>query len=963
MGRQSKRLKKIVKKSRTMKRQVGGQVQVATDVKVETFAGGLTAGGSTSGKADATGAAATFLNPSGGAIDSAGNMYVADTGNHTIRQITPAGVVNLYAGVASTSGGFIDGPRATATFKSPTDIVIDGSRNLYVVDGGNHVIRKIDTAGNVTTFVGAFTTTAAGVNTGVSGFANGNGAGTVASASASTTFPKFSSPSGICIDFAKQNLYVADTNNNRIRKIVISTKEVSTVAGGSTVGSTNGYGTTALFSGPKGITINSSGTLYVADTGNDIIREITPAGFVTTLAGKAGLSSWTLIFANGTGDTARFNEPVGICVDSNENLYVGDLKHNRIRKITPDGNVSTFSGTSSSSAQDTTATTTATFKNPTKLILDSNRNIFVFDSGNNKIRKITGGDIGGPSTTPPAPPTFTGRVDTFAGNATFNQPSGGVFDFTGNMYVADTLNHTIRRITPAGVVTTIAGTGSPTSIPTTGTIAFTLGDNTTGTSATFNRPTHVVIDSTGTNLYVTDSGNHKIRRIAISTFSVSTVAGGSRTSVSSSTIFGASNGTDGATAKFNNPNGLVVDSAGNLYVADTGNHLIRKITFSGTAVSVSIVAGTGVATAIPTTGVVPYTFGDGTGTAATFNMPTDIIFDSTGTILYVVDSGNDKIRRILVSTFAVSTIAGGRGGTSGATDGAGAMATFNNPTGIIMDSAGNLYVADSNNHKIRRIVIGGTPAQPTYTVSTMAGSGSATAAGTTGDGTGTAVTFNTPKRLLLDYNGASLYVFDTNNNKIRKITGGNLSQSTSILNTPTAISNAIPDYSLTSPNNRIDAITFQKLRQTNVWDSPLYSEQNIPGDKSCYIAFKPGQTTAQFIIGLTDNVPSTSPTHLGHSTNIDHGFYMNKDGNFYIIEFGVKIDGTDGTYVVGDVFNIIYDITNFIYIKNGTTIKSMPVATTRPRVLYLDGSMYNYGTLIQNVYFGTLDNCPIPATS
>jgi sugar lactone lactonase YvrE len=940
MGRQSKRLKKIGKKSRKMKRQVGGQV--ATAVTVGTFAVGLTS-------------------PSGGAIHPNGNMYVANTGNHTIQEITPTGVVSLYAGKPGTVG-IVNGAKLNeATFRSPTDIAIDGSGNMYIADSGNHVIRKIDSSGAVNTFAG----------TGVAAHTDSTGNGGTA---------RFNNPNGICIDFAKQNLYVADTGNNRIRKIVIPPSgnvsgAVTTVAGSGTAGSANGSGTNASFSGPKGITITSSGTLYVADTANDIIREITPGGIVATLAGKANTPPYYTQIADGIGDAARFNNPIGICIDSNEILYIGDSANNRIRKITPDGSVSTFSGNGTTTAPGIdTSSGTPTFNAPKKLILDSNRNIFVFDGGNNKIRKITGGDIGGPSTASTNTPTFTGRVDTFAGNATFNKPSGGVFDFTGIMYVADTSNHVIRRITPAGVVTTIAGTGAATVIPVTA-VASTLGDG-LGTAATFNMPTDIVFNSERTILYVTDSGNHKIRKITIGgtsdspTYSVSTVAGGARTSYYT-TIFGASNGTDGATAKFNNPNGLVVDSAGNLYVADTDNHLIRKITFSGTAVSVSVVAGTGAATAIPTTtGTVPYTLGDNTtGTAATFNMPTDIIFDSTGTILYVADSGNDKIRRIVIGgtpaqpTFAVSTIAGGRSASSGATDGIGAMAKFDNPTGIIMDSDKNLYVADSNNHKIRKIVIGGTPAQPTYTVSTMVGSGSATAADSTGDGNGATATFNKPKRLLVDYNGATLYVFDTNNNKIRKITGGNLPQPVSILTPPTAISGAIPDYPLTSASSRIDAITFQKVRQTNAWDSPLYSEQNISGGNSCYIAFKPGQVTKQFIIGFNDNISTTNPTDITHSTGIDRGFYMDNDATFYITELGAKINDTDGTYVAGDVFNIIYDTINFIYIKNGTTIRSIPIGTTRPNVLYLDGSMYDYGTLIQNVYFGTLDNCPIPATS
>ena len=579
------------------------------------------------------------------------------------------------------------------------------------------------------------------------------------------------------------------------------------------------------------------------------------------------------------------------------------------------------------------------------------------------------------------------------------------------MYVADSGNNKIRRITPAGVITTIAGTGVATDIGRWSVIyrSYSAGDG-DGAVATFNSPTDIVFDSTGTIMYVADSGNNKIRKIVIGgtstlpTYTVSTIAGGKQRRPIDG-VEGTSGAEDGvgSFASFNRPTGIVLDSAGNLYVADSENHRIRKIVIGRTTeapiyttYTVSTIAGgppTEIPVSVPSSSWVvrepvpytaSYTFGDGIGQGAarfniydpnnfwqdptklgaTFNTPTNIVFDSTGTIMYVADSGNNKIRKIVIGgteaapTYTVSTIAGGagyEGVTTGSIDGPGATAKFNNPVGIMMDYDNNLYVADRGNNKIRKIVIGGTAAAPTYTVSTII-------AGTI-DGTAIAK-FSMPVGLLLDYDGVSLYVFNTGTNKILKIKEDTVPEPTSIITTPTAISGASTEYPIISPSNKIDEITFQKLKQTTAWDASLYSNESIPGDKSCYISFKPGQITTQFIIGLNDSISTTNPTDLRHSFGIDRGFHMNKegDGKFYIREFGAKVDGTDGTYVAGDVFNIIYDTTKFIYIKNGTRVRTIPV-NSRPTLLYLDGSMYEYGTIIQNVYFGKLNNCPVPATT
>lgn len=281
---------------------------------VTTFAGRAGFQGST----DGTGSAARFNSPQGIAVDSSGNLYVADLGNDTIRMITAAGVVTTIAGTAGTAGS-TDGTGSAARFNGPEGITVDSGGNLYIADGNNNTIRKITAVGVVTTIAGT---------AGSSGFADGSGSAA-----------QFNQPAGIARD-KSGNLYVADTGNDTIRKID-SNNNVTTLAGiVGTPGAADGTGTVAQFYNPIGVALDNNGNLYAADTYNGTIREITPAGAVTTLAGMAGFPGST----DGTGSAARFNFPAGIVLDSNGNAYVVDTDNDTIRMITSGTVVSTVAG-------------------------------------------------------------------------------------------------------------------------------------------------------------------------------------------------------------------------------------------------------------------------------------------------------------------------------------------------------------------------------------------------------------------------------------------------------------------------------------------------------------------------------------------------------------------------------------------------------------------------------------------
>lgn len=318
-----------------------------------------TLAGSYAGFLNGPGATATFDGVVGVAVDGSDNVYVADQSNDAIRKIDSSGNVTTFAGTGST--GAANGPAASATFKLPEGVAVDASGNVYVGDTFNNLIRMIASNGTVSTLAGS----------GASGAANGTG-----------TSASFSSPAGVAVD-ASGNVYVADHGNNLIRKITPS-GVVTTLAGSGSSGAANGTGTAASFSGPFGVSVDSSGNVYVADTGNNLIRLITPTGVVSTLAGSGATGS-----ANGTGAVASFSSPQGVSVDSSGNVYVGDTYNNQIRKITPAGVVTAYAGVASSTTGYTDGpAATATFADPMGVAVSSTGTVYTADSGSNKVRKI-----------------------------------------------------------------------------------------------------------------------------------------------------------------------------------------------------------------------------------------------------------------------------------------------------------------------------------------------------------------------------------------------------------------------------------------------------------------------------------------------------------------------------------------------------------------------------------------------
>jgi hypothetical protein len=370
-----------------------------------------------------------------------------------------------------------------------------------------------------------------------------NSAGSVTSNDATLTLAGSLFPHLTALTFdGSGRLYAVDSTNDTVQRIAAD-GTVYLVAGSTgNAGSANGAGASALFNQPGGVAATAAGVLYVADTANALIRRVAVDGTVTTFAGNAGLRG----NVNGTGTAATFSAPTGVALDSLGNLYVADATNHTIRKITADGAVTTYAGQAGSAGSANGSASSAKFNNPTAVAVDSAGTVYVADTNNNTIRKITSA---GTVSTLAGVAGVSGSSDGTGAGALFNQPQGLALDGSGNLYVADTGNSSVRRITSAGVVTTIAGLSTISSES--------AGDEdnddsddddrtTSGAStALFNHPLALAVSPSGT-LYVGDTGNAIVRTVAADgTISTLTLTLGS--SSGGSTSGGSTGGTSGGT--------------------------------------------------------------------------------------------------------------------------------------------------------------------------------------------------------------------------------------------------------------------------------------------------------------------------------------------------------------------------------------------------------------------------------
>ncbi|TSD66272.1 T9SS type B sorting domain-containing protein [Inquilinus sp. KBS0705] len=739
-------------------------------------------GDGTNGTTDGTGVAAKITISQGGMdIDKYGDIYFTDLGAHAIRRITPAGVVTTVVGTGAI--GSTDGTLNIATLDTPVDVVFDVLGNMYIADGLKQTIRAVNAGGFIilpklpaglvfNSATGAVSGTPQATTGGALFKVTGFGADAYGTATLSLKINNIAAP-GISYPESSYTVKEGESASGIVPTITgqafngdNSFQNVASIfAGTGAKGKNDGAGNLAIFNYANGkAAADRSGNVFVADQLNNCIRKVDRNGFVSTFAGSATGEAG---FADGSGNSALFNAPTGIAVDLSGNVYVADTKNNRIRKITSNGVVTTLAGNGTAVNSSDGPVSAATFASPRIITIDNSSSLYIVDPVVGSIRQFS--------------TSGAGSVSTRVTSNDIKVVTAIAVDPLGNIFTAGSDN-VIRKITVVNAVGTFAGSKNQAGYV----------DGLSG-GARFNKPVGITVDA-NYNVFVADSANNRIRMIT-SGGQASTYAGNGTAETGSGVA---------TSAAFNGPM-AVTNYNGNVYVLDKST-TVRKIAQSGLSIQPSLSAGlsfnyyTGVISGTPTSvtnnyyTVTAYNAGGtsvtnvsitttnssadtariytiaGTGTkgtsgdggaaiAADISSPYAMAKDESGNIYFTTD--NNQIRKIDYITKKISTVAGT--GESGF-DGDGGPATgakFNlGLTALAFDINGNLYVSDNNNNRIRRID------SETQVVTTVVGTG---VGGLSADGTSADVaTISGPTGLAFDLAGA-LYFSDSNNALIRKV--------------------------------------------------------------------------------------------------------------------------------------------------------------------------------------------------
>jgi sugar lactone lactonase YvrE len=603
-------------------------------------------------------------------------------------------------------------PALSAITNIPTGVAQDAAGNSYIASFEG-AIYEVDLTGQLTLIAG----------TGIGSF-SGDGGPAI---NADIRFPQ-----AIAVD-AAGNVFIADTDNNRIRRIDSATGIITTVAGNGVAGfaGDGGAATAAQLDAPFAVALDSAGNLFIADANNNRIRRVDAAsGVISTVAGN-GIDDFA--GDGGPATSASLSGPSAVAVDASGNIFIGDTNNSRVRLVTAaTGIISTVAGNGMFAfAGDGGPATAASLNGPSGLALDVSGNLFIADSFNSRVRLVI---------------AATGIISTFAGNGSFafggdggpassaslSFPQGLLVTGTGDLLIADVSNNRIRRVDGASqIITTVFGSGD-------------IGDGGLATAAHFVVPLDGVVDASG-NLFIADANNSRIRRVDSASGLISTVAGNGSFAFSG-------DGGPASGASLNGPTGLAIDTSNNLFIVDNGNNRIRRVDLAS-----------GIITTIAGNGTAGFSGDGGPATSASLNGPISVTL--AGSNLFITDIGNNRVRRVDLATGIITTIAGnGRVGFSG-DGGPATSAMFRRPRQIAADSSGNLFIADLNNHRIRRVDAA------TQIITTVAGSGPVGAAmgSFSGDG-GPAVsaTLNTPRGVAADGTG-NILIADGFNNRIRRV--------------------------------------------------------------------------------------------------------------------------------------------------------------------------------------------------
>ena len=656
--------------------------------------------------------------PIGIALDASGDLLIADSNNSRIRCVVaasggclgsslPVGSITTIVGTGAP-GYFGDGAAATAAqLNSPSGVVVDSLGDIYIADMDNSVIRcVVESAGGClgsALAVGSITTIA---GTGTGGYSGDGAAATAA---------QLNMPTSLFVD-SGNNVFIADTQNSVVRCVVGTTGGcfglTPTVGNITTVAGTYyAYVSSCQFSGdgaaatsaylclPDDVFVDSAGDLFIADTGNSAIREVS-AGTIQTIAGIGGSSGDT--GDGGPATSATLNMPTTLFVDNSADVFIGDTDNYVIREVSSGGTIQATAGNHTVGySGDGGVPTNASLYASGGVFIDGKGNMFIADTYNNVIREVAAG---------------TNTIQTVAGNATLaagysgdgaiatsaqlNLPNGVFVDSLGDIFIADTENFAIRCVvgTAGGCLGSAVAVGDITTVAGTPGTSGSSGDGNPATSAQLDEPFGVYVDSAG-NLYIADTDNSEIRCVvgvaggcfgsSLAVGSIATVAGTGTVCQPAGSACG--DGAAAASAQLNFPAGIFGDAAGDLFIADTLDSKIREVTAS--TGNISTVAGSNSA---------GYSGDGAAATSAQLSEPYGVFVDSLGNI-FIADTHNSAVREVVAVNGNIQTLAGtGTAGNSG-DGGGGTLAQLASPLGVAGDGTGDLFIADTDNSRIREL--------------------------------------------------------------------------------------------------------------------------------------------------------------------------------------------------------------------------------------------------------------------
>nr|WP_255217184.1 hypothetical protein [Myxococcus sp. AM010] len=629
--------------------------------------------------------------------------------------------VSTFAGTGA-NGNLGDAGQATAAqFNTPTHLEYDADWNVYVSDPGHHRVRVIDAAGVIRPFAG-----------------DGN-PGYAGDADALATNARLRTPAGLVVDTSRNRLFIADSASHRVREVNLSTGIITTIAGTGAqgFGGDRGLATAALLNAPGGLALAvADNLLYIADTGNNRIRCVNlTTGRIQTFAGTGGAGH---AGDDGPPAAATLNAPTAVALDMGGGLYIADTGNHCVRQVS-EGLITAFAGDGTQGfGGDGAAADAAQLNAPCGVAVDSAGHVYIADRGNRRVRCVNAAN---------------GTIRTFAGTgangnggdgglatgATFNAVCAVAVDATDDVYIVDRAHHRVRKVIVAdGSIDGFAGSGTP---------GFD-GDNFDAIAAELDTPLAVACGRE--EVFIADSGNHRVRRVD-STIEIYPCAGNGHNGHAGDANHPA------AAARLDTPAGLAYDRDHHaLYVADSGNHRVRRVDLRSR--NISLVAGDG------TQGF----FGDdGDALLAQLDTPTDVAYDFKGDVLYICDQGNHCIRALSIATGSITTFAGDGNAAFAGDGGAPGAASLHTPVAVAVDNSRNVYVATVGDHRVRMIAYDDTT--DTFTMGTLAGTG---VQGNTGDGAAAnAAQLDTPQGLAVDGAGV-VYITCTPQARVRKVEEG-----------------------------------------------------------------------------------------------------------------------------------------------------------------------------------------------